>query len=130
MLIARNIKKSFGKKRVLDDIDITLENGKITTIIGENGAGKSTIIGIISGFFFQDTGTVQKSTVSVMPDADSLFEDMTGKQFLKYILEIKKVDYKKAVTMAETFGIKKALNKKMCEYSFGMKKRSALFKLI
>lgn len=58
VLSVRGVSKSFAANRALSDVSIELEAGKITAILGENGAGKSTIIRIASGEMQPDTGTI------------------------------------------------------------------------
>ena len=43
----RNITKSYGSKKVVDNVSITIPTGKITSFIGPNGAGKSTVLSIM-----------------------------------------------------------------------------------
>ena len=45
----KNIVKNYGDKKVLGGIDIEIEEGKITAILGESGCGKSTLLNIIAG---------------------------------------------------------------------------------
>ena len=49
LLQLSNISKSFGGVRALQDASLTIEHGKIYTLVGENGCGKSTLIKIIAG---------------------------------------------------------------------------------
>src|SRR5664280_1840818 len=58
VLSVRGVSKSFSANRALSDVSIELKAGKITAILGENGAGKSTIIRIASGEIQPDTGTI------------------------------------------------------------------------
>lgn len=58
MIIARNISKSWGETRVIDDVSIEIPAGGITSIIGPNGAGKSTLLSIIARLVAMDRGTV------------------------------------------------------------------------
>ncbi len=53
-----NISKRFGNNLVLDDVSITCNKGETLIIAGENGAGKSTILKILSGMYAADSGTV------------------------------------------------------------------------
>ncbi len=57
MIKAANISKSFGKKKVIDNIDLNVEKGEIVSIVGPSGAGKTTLMNII--------GTLDK------PDSDN-----------------------------------------------------------
>jgi ribose transport system ATP-binding protein len=54
----RGISKSFGGIRALDNVDLTIESGEIHALLGENGAGKSTILKILRGVLTPDSGTV------------------------------------------------------------------------
>lgn len=47
-IVCNGIAKSYGKKQVLKDINLTLEKGKIYGLIGRNGAGKTTLLSIMS----------------------------------------------------------------------------------
>ena len=85
MIECVDINKSFHQKAVLQDVSITINNNKITSLIGSNGAGKSTLIGVILGYYNLNSGTIRKNTTSVMPDADSLSSDMTGYEFLSFM---------------------------------------------
>ncbi len=58
ILEAENISKSFPGVKALDNVKLSLKQGKLTALLGENGAGKSTLMNIISGVYRQDEGTV------------------------------------------------------------------------
>ena len=50
MIEVKNINKSYGSKKVVDDVSFNIEEGKITSFIGPNGAGKSTVLSIYQDF--------------------------------------------------------------------------------
>ena len=54
----RNITKSYGSKKVVDNVSVTIPTGKITSFIGPNGAGKSTVLSIISRLLNADSGEI------------------------------------------------------------------------
>ena len=58
MIEIKNISKLFGSKKALDNINITLYPGEIAALIGENGAGKSTTIKMLSGILQPTSGSV------------------------------------------------------------------------
>ena len=63
MLELKGIYKTFNagtvnEKRAIDNLNLTLENGDFVTIIGGNGAGKSTTLNLIAGVFPVDAGTI------------------------------------------------------------------------
>lgn len=58
MIEVKNISKQYGEKVVLDDISLSFPKGKIISLIGSNGTGKSTLLSIISRLLVQDDGKV------------------------------------------------------------------------
>lgn len=58
MIEIKNINKSYGSKKVVDNVSFNIEEGKITSFIGPNGAGKSTVLSIISRLLDADSGEV------------------------------------------------------------------------
>ena len=58
ILEAKGISKSFGNIKALDDDDFFLEKGIIHGLLGENGAGKSSLMNILSGIYIPEKGTL------------------------------------------------------------------------
>ncbi|MBC8064810.1 MAG: ABC transporter ATP-binding protein [Chlorobia bacterium] len=58
MLEVRNVAKSFGPLRALDDVSAVFQAGEIHAVLGENGAGKSTLMHVMAGFLKPDSGAV------------------------------------------------------------------------
>ncbi len=58
ILELKNLTKSFGGVKAVDDVNVEFEQGKITCLIGPNGAGKTTIFNLISGFIKLDSGEI------------------------------------------------------------------------
>ena len=56
LLELKHISKKFGKNVVLNDVNFKLESGEVHALLGENGAGKSTMLNIIGGLFHADGG--------------------------------------------------------------------------
>ena len=54
----KNLIKSFGKNRVIDDLSFKVENGEILAIVGFSGSGKSTVLKLISGLISRDSGEI------------------------------------------------------------------------
>lgn len=123
MIVCETISKSFNNKQILNGVSMEIKNGRITSLIGHNGAGKSTLIGVIAGYYHLDQGSLEKKDLSIMPDADTIYQDMTGKQFLKMMCGIKNCSYEEAKTLAQNLKIEDHLDKKIEGYSFGMKKK-------
>lgn len=90
IIAANNVVKSFGEKKVLDGISFSVRRGQIFGLLGPSGAGKTTLIKILTGQLDRDLGTVRINGV----DADKL----TGG------------DSKKFGIMMDNFGIYERLN--------------------
>ena len=58
LLEARNISKSFGKIQALDNVNFHLYKGKIHGLLGENGAGKSSLMNVLSGIYQPEKGSI------------------------------------------------------------------------
>ncbi len=59
LLRAERLHKSYGAKRALDDVSLTLEAGELVVLLGPNGAGKSTLMQLLTGLFSPDQGGVE-----------------------------------------------------------------------
>ncbi|WAM38547.1 ABC transporter ATP-binding protein [Leuconostoc pseudomesenteroides] len=123
MLRIQELHKQFNNKLVLNNVELTAKNGQVTALIGANGAGKSTLIGCVCGYFQPTKGSIDVRSISVMPDADNIYGDMTGLEFLHVMAKIKKVPNQQWNTLITRLGLESQMNKKIKTYSFGMKKK-------
>ena len=97
MLKAEGISASYGRVRVLKDINMSVENGEIVCLVGANGAGKSTLLKVISGivpaangkFLFEGQDItnrkpdfIVKAGLSHVPEGRQIFADLTVRQNL------------------------------------------------
>ncbi|MEB8127383.1 ABC transporter ATP-binding protein [Staphylococcus succinus] len=141
MIEVHNINKSFDKKHILKDINVTFEKGKIVGLIGPSGTGKTTLIQCILGMEKTDTGWVTVNDreipnrkvlkdIGYMAQSDALYEDLTGKENLKFFagIYIKKRKYikERIKSCSEMVQLQDALNQKVSTYSGGMKRRLSL----
>ena len=78
MLELKNVTKTFGDFKALDDLTLTVPKGAVYGLVGPNGAGKSTAIRHITGIYRPDSGTI---TV----DGKTVYEDPAVKQTIGYI---------------------------------------------
>jgi ABC-type branched-subunit amino acid transport system ATPase component len=65
MLEVRGIARAFGGVKALNGVDLTVERGSITGLIGPNGSGKTTLFNVITGYVTPDSGTVSFEGVDI-----------------------------------------------------------------
>jgi len=132
------IEKRFGSVTALAGIDLTVERGEIFGFLGPNGAGKSTTIDILLDFVRPTAGearvfgmdaqaetlAVRKRT-GVLPDGYHIYDRLTGRQHLDFVVESKDVD-DDPDAMLERVGIADAADRAAGGYSKGMTQRLAL----
>ncbi len=135
-----NLSKSFGKKKILDNINLDIYEGEIVGIIGPNGAGKTTLIKTILNLYKADHGSVKicnylttknleealSKTGSVIENPD-MYLNITGRANLKItalINQIKDTDYINDII--KFVGLKDRIDDKVKKYSLGMKQRLGL----
>lgn len=72
MLEIKNLSKSFGKTRVLTDINLSFEEGKIYGLLGRNGVGKSTLMNIIAGHLKSDSGQLKYNNEDIYENTNAI----------------------------------------------------------
>ncbi len=79
-----DLRKTFGEVIATDDVNMTIEDGKLTTLLGPSGCGKTTLLRLIAGFYWPDRGRIvfdEKDVTQVPPDKRN-----TGMCFQNYAL--------------------------------------------
>ena len=143
MIEVKNVTKKYGKVVAVDKISFTINDGEIIGLLGPNGAGKSTTMNIITGYIEPTEGTIiidgydiskkpkkAKKEIGYMPEGVPLYTDMTVKEFVTYMAEIKKVDRKtrkeKVQKIIEETGLKDVEKKLTRNLSRGYKQRVSM----
>ncbi|TCL45170.1 ATP-binding cassette domain-containing protein [Harryflintia acetispora] len=114
MLEVKNLTKAYGEKRAVDDITFTVNRGEILGFLGPNGAGKSTTMNIITGYLSSSEGTVTvdghdilgdpikaKAKIGYLPEHPPLYLDMTVREYLDFMFDLKKCKLPKKAHIAE-----------------------------
>src|SRR5262245_65899421 len=58
LLVTRQLQKSFGATRAVDGVDFVVREGEVLALVGSNGAGKTSLVNLISGLLQPDSGTI------------------------------------------------------------------------
>ena len=143
MIEVKNVTKKYGKVAAVEDISFTIQEGEIVGLLGPNGAGKSTTMNMITGFIEQTTGEIivdgydmlkkakkAKKQIGYMPEGVPLYTDLTVKEFVSYMAEIKQVNKKerkeKVEKIIEQTGLKEVEKKLIRNLSRGYKQRVSM----
>jgi capsular polysaccharide transport system ATP-binding protein len=132
MIVLENLTKSFqtpnGRKYVARDVNLTIPTGKAVALLGRNGAGKSTMLQMITGNMNPDSGHVHtKGTVSFpVGFAGSFHRDLTGAQNARFVARIYGVDTDEMLDFVADFAaLGGHLHMPTRSYSSGMRSRLA-----
>lgn len=145
MIKFENLCAGYGKHQILDNIDLEIKNQAITTIIGPNGCGKTTLLksligmcDILSGNVFIDNKNINSITnsecakkIAYLPQGKSTPETTVGEivihgrfPYLSFPRKYSKSDYEKADTTMKKMGILQYADKNMCELSGGIRQKA------
>ena len=130
-----HLEKSYGNKKVLNDINLTIPRGKIIGLLGKNGTGKSTFIKLVNDLLTPDSGTIlingnkvgveSKKIISYLPERTYLDKSMTVNQVINYFEEFYgNFDSKKAYDLLKDLGLD--VNQKLSKMSKGMQEKVQL----
>lgn len=143
MIEVNNITKKYGSVTAVDNISFKIDKGEIIGLLGPNGAGKSTTMNMITGYIEPTEGEIiingfdiskkskkAKAQIGYMPEGVPLYSDLTVKEFVTYMAELKKVERKerkeKVEKIIEQTGLKDVANKLTRNLSRGYKQRVSM----
>ena len=140
MIEIKNVSKKYSNHLAVDDLTLTIPNGKVVGLLGPNGAGKSTTLKMIAGILSIDKGNISidgkdiflqpdeaKENFGYVFDTPDMFLTMKGVDFLNFISSIYSIDRKEAMdyalNLAEKMDMKTDLNKYIADLSHGMRQK-------
>lgn len=114
MIITEHITKRYGANTALDDVGFTIERGEAVGLLGLNGAGKSTVMNILTGYVSPSAGRAliggydivsepveAKRLIGYLPESPSFYSDMRVNEFLFFICGLKGVKKNRAERVGE-----------------------------
>jgi len=140
IIIAENLTKQYVSKTVVNNLNLTVNEGEIFGLLGPNGSGKSTIILMMLGLTEPTAGSISidgfnstkepikvKRITGYLPERLGFYEDMTARQNLKYTADLNSIPAKdieaKISEVLEIVGLEKNKNNLVRTFSKGMKQR-------
>jgi len=140
MIEARGLVKRYGTTAAVNDLSFTIRPGLVTGFLGPNGAGKTTTIRILAGLSLPTSGVVRvvgidvasdgtktKSILGYVPDRPYLYEKLTGRELLEFVVNLYGREWRdceaRAIELAQYFDIDDWLNARIENYSHGMKQK-------
>ena len=131
----KDVYKGYGKKQVLNGINLNIPKGKIVGLLGPNGSGKSTMIKLMNGLLSKDSGIIlinglkpskeTKKIVSYLPERTYLNDWMKVKDILEFFIDFySDFDMEKAEEMLKSLNIDK--NEKLKTMTKGTKEKVQL----
>jgi ABC-2 type transport system ATP-binding protein len=115
MIVAEHLTKYYGERAAVLDVSFTIKQGEVVGLLGLNGAGKTTILRILSGLLVPTSGRVSiagidlgeqpevvRAKIGFLPEQPPLYPEMTVRAFLTFVARIKgvRVDLTEAVASA------------------------------
>lgn len=143
MIEVKNVTKKYPNIKAVDNINFTIKDGEVVGFLGPNGAGKTTTMNMITGFIEPTEGQIiingfdivkkskkAKKQIGYMPEGVPLYTELTAREFVNYMAELKDVkakERKDAVEKAiEETGLKDVQNKLIKNLSRGYKQRVSM----
>lgn len=132
------LKKSYKQLSVLNGVDFQVDKGSVFALLGSNGAGKTTIVKILSTLLKQDSGNVTvngfdvvsnpgnvRESISLTGQFAAVDEILTGKENIIMIAKLRHLSNPSQVgdDLLKRFGLTDAANRKVSTYSGGMRRR-------
>ena len=135
LLECKGLNKSFGKKQVLEDINLKVSKGKIIGLLGKNGTGKTTLIKLINDLLTPTSGEVlvngekvgveSKKIISYLPERTYLDKSMTVEKVIEFFKDFySDFDAEKAKSLLKDLDLDTSM--KLSKMSKGMQEKVQL----
>lgn len=102
MIIARNLTRTYGDVRAVSDVSFEIAKGEVVGLLGHNGAGKTTIMKMLTGFLEPDSGSISvdgidietdraavQDAIGYLPENCPVYPEMTVMEYLSYVGELR-----------------------------------------
>ncbi|MDA8693256.1 ABC transporter ATP-binding protein [Saprospiraceae bacterium] len=135
VLRIENLSKNYGDLKALDNLNLTVNNGEIMGILGPNGSGKTTTLGIILGILKANSGNFtwfenkydnHRLRIGSILETPNFFPYLNADENLDIVRQIKGIDNKNFDELLELVKLKGRRKSQFRTFSLGMKQRLAI----
>ncbi len=139
MLVLEEVSRSFGGKKAVDRLSLTVPEGSIVGLLGPNGAGKSTTLKMIAGLVAPDSGSItidgqpverMRELIAYVPDEPVMWKRLTGREYLAFAGKLRGIPQgeleKRIAFCTSLFEMDGWLDQRTGSYSHGMIQRVVL----
>jgi ABC-2 type transport system ATP-binding protein len=136
VLTINHLSKSYGRVKALNDLNITIEAGNIYGLLGPNGSGKTTTLGIILGILKQDSGDFEwfdgvygekhRLKIGAILETPNFYPYLNADENLEIIRHIKNDNNANFDELLTLVNLKERRKSKFSTFSLGMKQRLAI----
>lgn len=143
MIVIKDLCKSFGDKKAVDNLNICFNNGEVIALLGPNGAGKTTLMRLLVGFYRPDSGEIlinhrnivqdriaALESTAYVPEVGALYPEMTVFEYVRYMAELRGLSGQGFVdnllSLAKELDIESVINQRCETLSKGFKRRVAI----
>lgn len=139
VLELKNVNKTYGKSKVIDNISLEVKEGEIYGFLGPNGSGKTTTIKMILRLISSDSGEIKVNgydvkkqfekameCIGAIVENPDMYKYMSGIDNLRLHARIRNIDEQRVNEVLEMVDLKDRKKEKVSKYSLGMKQRLGL----
>ncbi len=136
MIAVENLAKSYGSVRALDGVTFAVDRGEVFSLLGHNGAGKTTAIRILTCRIRPSSGSAAvagfncrlqqdriKPRINLVSQEQNLYERMTGEDNMAFFASLYGASKRRAQELLKAVGLVEVARRKVKTYSGGMKQR-------
>jgi sodium transport system ATP-binding protein len=145
MIDVRDVHKRFGTVQALEGVSFTARNGSITGLLGENGAGKTTMLSLVCGLLHADQGSIRvgceehgsigrRRRIGALLDHKGLYDRLTARENIAYFGHLHGMSgnmlAQRVDTLISDLGLRSVANRRVAGFSQGERMKVALARAI